>query len=139
MKTRIRVRIAGAVAVGVMTPAVSIAGSPPPQPPPVSLGVSSQQAGPSRASVTASIATRSKRRGHEATNASDRGQAQAISVPHGRGAGSNGPLYPRLASTSPFLHNPHPLGPNTFWYSDGSGHTCIYMANSVLPCYTVTA
>jgi hypothetical protein len=139
MKTRTRVCIAGAVAVAVMTPAVSIAGSPPPQPPPVSLGVSSQQAGPSRASVSASIASRSKRRGREGTNARDRGQAQVISLPRRGGAESKGPLYPALPSTSRFLRNPHPFGPNSFWYSDGSGHTCIYLPNSVLPCFTVTA
>jgi hypothetical protein len=44
-----------------------------------------------------------------------------------------------LLSTSPFLRNPHPLGPDSFWYSDGSGHACIYKPSSVLPCFTVTA
>jgi hypothetical protein len=44
-----------------------------------------------------------------------------------------------LANTSPFLRNPHPVGPDSFWYTDGSGHTCIYKPSSVLPCFTVTA
>jgi hypothetical protein len=138
MRTRLCVCIVGAVAVGLMTSAVSLAGSPPP-PPPVSLGVSSQQAGPSRARVSASIAVRTSRRGREGTNAVDNGHAQAISVPHRDGVGDSEPLYPALPSTSPFLRNPHPFGPDSFWYTDGSGHTCIYMPNSVLPCYIVTA
>jgi hypothetical protein len=43
-----------------------------------------------------------------------------------------------MPSTSPFLRNPHPFGSDSFWYSDGSGHVCIYKPSSVLPCFTVT-
>jgi len=133
--TRTRMCITGAVAVGLITPAVSIAGPPPP--PPVSLGVSSQQAGPSRASVSASIAVRSRRPGHEGTNAGDHVGVRVISLPHSGGTGESAPAYPTLASDSPLLHNPQPFGPNTFWYSDGSGHTCVYVADSSPLCYTV--
>ena len=126
--------VIGAVAVAIATSANSTAGSQPP-PPPVSLGVSSQQAGPSRARVSASIAVRGERRGRENTN----GDSQPVSVRHGGGSTHNEPLYPGLASTSPFLRDPHPLGPDSFWYSDGSGHTCIYKPGSVLPCFTITA
>jgi hypothetical protein len=137
--TRICACIVGAAAVGVMTAAVSIAGSPPPPPPPVSLGVSSQQAGPSRATVSASIAASSHRRGRHGTARDDRGHSEVISLPQGRGAPDNGPLYPALPSTSAFLRDPHPFGSDSFWYSDGSGHVCIYKPGSVLPCFTVTA
>lgn len=136
MTIRTRVCMTSAFVVGLISPAVSIAGSPPP--PPVSLGVSSQQAGPSRASVSASIAVRSKRPGREGTNASGHVHVQVISLPHGGGTGVSAPAYPTLASDSPLLHNPEPFGPNTFWYSDGSGHTCVYVAGSSPLCYTVT-
>lgn len=136
MRARICVCIAGAAAVGFITPAVS--STAPPPPPPVSLGVSSQQAGPSHASVSASIAIRSRRPGHEGTNGAGHVHVQVISLPRPGGAGDQVPVYPRLSSNSPFLNNPQPFGPNTFWYSDGSGHTCVYVADSSALCYTVT-
>src|SRR5438445_12775620 len=112
VRTRLCVCIVSGMGVGLMTSAVSLAGSPPP--PPVSLGVSSQQAGPSRARVSASIAVRTNRRGREGTNANDRGHVQVISVPHRGGSGDSEPLYPALPNTSPFLRNPHPFGPDSF-------------------------
>jgi hypothetical protein len=47
------------------------------------------------------------------------------------------PLYPAIVSTSPFLENPAPLGPGSFWYVDGGGHSCTYLPDSVLPCFRV--
>jgi hypothetical protein len=125
--------VAGAVACALAMSGISTAGSPPP--PPVSLGVSSQQAGPSRARVSARIAVHSERGHRDHT----RGHAEPASLQHGGGPGSHEPLYPGLPSSSPLLHDPHPFGPDSFWYSDGSGHTCIYKPGSVLPCFTVTA
>jgi hypothetical protein len=104
----------------------------------IKIGRWSQQEGPSKASVSASISIRGARSGRGHQSETSRPHEQVISLPRGGGGGANGPLYPTLPSTSPFLRNPQPFGPNTFWYSDGSGHTCIYLANSVLPCYTVT-
>src|SRR4051794_36074672 len=131
--TRRCVCVVCVIAVAMATSEISTAGSPPP--PPVSLGVSSQQAGPSRARVSARIAVHSERRGREQT----RGHSEQISVRHDSGPGTDEPLYPGLPSSSPLLHDPHPFGSDSFWYSDGSGHVCIYKPGSVLPCFTVTA
>jgi hypothetical protein len=125
--------IVGVVAVTLATSGISNAGSPPP--PPISLGVSSQQAGPSRARVSASIAVHSERRGRAHAS----GHSEPVSEQHGGGSSASEPLYPGLPSNSPLLHEPHPFGPDSFWYTDGSGHTCIYKPGSVLPCFTVTA
>jgi hypothetical protein len=78
---------------------------------------------------------RDRRQGRNGTRERDHVQSQAVSV--GRG-GETGEPYPALPSTSPLLRNPHPLGPNSFWYSDGSGHTCVYGPSSSALCYTVT-
>jgi hypothetical protein len=47
--------------------------------------------------------------------------------------------WPALSSDSPLLRDATPLGPDSFWYVDGSGHTCLYLPNSALPCYTVVS
>jgi len=49
-----------------------------------------------------------------------------------------GPLYPSLPAGSPILKNARPVGPGSFWYSDGAGHVCMYAPSSVLPCFTLT-
>jgi hypothetical protein len=104
----------------------------------IKIGVYSQKESSSHATAGASISTRSSRPARRQTSGSSHtASASLIATP--RASGNDIVLYPTLPSTSPFLHNPHPFGPGTFWYSDGSGHTCIYMPNSVLPCYTVTA
>ncbi len=105
----------------------------------IKIGRWSQQEGPSKASVSASIAVHGARSGRDPQTGTSRSHTQLISTPRGGGTGNNEPLYPALASSSPFLQNPHPFGPDSFWYSDGSGHTCIYKPSSVLPCFTVTA
>ena len=51
---------------------------------------------------------------------------------------SPGPLYLVLPRRSPILRNPRPAGPGSFWYTDGAGHVCMYVANSVLPCFTIS-
>ena len=104
----------------------------------IKIGRWSQQEGASKASVGASIAARGVRPGRSHTSGTGRAHKQVIPPPAtGSGRGS-GPDYPALPSTSPLLRNPHPLGPNTFWYSDGSGHTCVYGPSSSALCYTVT-
>lgn len=45
--------------------------------------------------------------------------------------------YPAISSSSPKLHNPHPEGPRSFWYT-AEGHSCIYVPTSNGICYTVT-
>jgi hypothetical protein len=114
-------------------------GDRPSPPPKIELGYFSQQVGPSQASVSARISVSGTRSGRDGRSGTSGSHTQLVSLPGRGGAGENGPSYPALASTSPFLNNPHPYGPSTFWYSDGLGHVCIYMAGSVLPCYTVTS
>ena len=120
------------IAVVGLVPAVARADT-------IKIGRWSQQEGPSKASVSASIAVHGARSGRDRQTGTSRSHTQLISTPRGGGTGNNEPLYPTLASSSPFLQKPHPLGPDSFWYSDGSGHTCIYKPSSVLPCFTVTA
>jgi len=104
----------------------------------IKIGRWSQQEGAGRASIGASISARGTRPGRSHTGGTSRTHEQVIPTPaSGSGRGS-GPDYPALPSTSPLLRNPHPLGPNSFWYSDGSGHTCVYGPSSSALCYTVT-
>jgi hypothetical protein len=125
-----RIAIACIAVVGVL-PAVAHADT-------IKIGRWSQQEGPSKASVSASIAVHGGRPGHDRQTGTSRSHTQLISTPRGGGTGSNEPLYPALPSSSAFLHNQHPFGPDSFWYTDGSGHTCIYKPGSVLPCFTIT-
>jgi len=117
----------GLVAVSVLVtlapPGSARASGPRPSPPPsIKLGLYSENAGPSQAQAHVAIHVRS------------------------RSPGSSGkPTAPPTVTTSPtlpesssFAQDPTPLGPGTFWYPDGSGHECIYQADSVLPCYTLT-
>jgi hypothetical protein len=120
------------IAMLAMTPAVARADT-------IKIGRWSQQEGPSKASVSASIAAHGVRPGRGRHSGTSRSHTQLISTPRGGDTSNNEPLYPGLPSTSPFLRNPHPFGPDSFWYSDSSGHTCIYKPSSVLPCFTVTA
>src|SRR3954447_14022401 len=112
--TRRCVCVVCVIAVAMATSEISTAGSPPP--PPVSLGVSSQQAGPSRARVSARIAVHSERGHRDHTS----GHSEPASVQHGGGPDRPEPLYPGLPLSSALLHDPHPFGPDSFWYSDGS-------------------
>lgn len=103
-------------------------------PPPIRLGISSQQAGPSRATVEARIDVRKSKPGRESQTSSPR-RAHLISLPVG-GAGEKPPEpYPPLPTDSSLARNTHPFGPGTFWYPIGPGRVCIYVADSSAPCY----
>jgi hypothetical protein len=98
--------------------------------PVLTLGVSSEQAGPARASVRAHLAETQTTPGHRAQ----------VAVRVTRAARSSLPVrFPSIPANSPVLRNPQPVGPQSFWYSDGSGHLCMYAPSSVLPCFTVVA
>src|SRR5579884_13804 len=108
-------------------------------PGPIRIGINSQQYGPSRARVAAHIHETSARAGE----ARDRGhspestQAVVVTVTT-RGAVSNlPPPFPPLPTNAPILHDQHPGGPGSFWYTDGAGHACQYVPNSVTPCFTL--
>jgi hypothetical protein len=114
----------------------------------------SQQYGPSHAAIGARIDVRSRRPGRSST-AATRTERPARIAAHGGGISTPGSVrarpnpkpnpnpnpnpYPSLRSDSPVLRNAVPFGPGSFWYSDGSGHACMYAPDSVLPCYTVVA
>jgi hypothetical protein len=66
------------------------------------------------------------------------GQGTALPAHPVRGSAASLPNpFPPLAATAPVLRAVHPAGPGSFWYPDGSGHTCMYAPDSVLPCFTV--
>jgi hypothetical protein len=108
-------------------------------PGPIRIGINSQQYGPSRARVAAHIHESSAR----AREARDRGhspastQAVVVTV-RTRGAVSNlPPRFPRISTSAPILHDQHPGGPGSFWYTDGAGHACQYIPNSVTSCFAL--
>lgn len=122
------------VALAFAAPAQS--GSPPP---PIQIGISSQQAGPSRATVRAGIAYRGTKSGRSERPAA-RPVSRVVRLPVKGGAVDNLPdqdPYPPLASDSALARDAQPFGPGSFWYPVGPGRVCIYAPGSVLPCYTL--
>ncbi len=104
----------------------------------IKIGVYSQKESSSHATAGASISARSSRPGRNAQPSSDAHASSIRLISAPRAGGNDVAVYPTLSSNSSLLHNPQPFGPKTFWYSDGSGHTCVYIANSSALCYTVT-
>lgn len=96
----------------------------------------SQQYGPSHAGIGAEIEVKSETHGRSGDT--PRRHAEVVAVVRVGEPAEPVPRYPTLPSTSPLLANPTPLGAGSFWYSDGSGHACIYLADSSAPCYVVT-
>jgi hypothetical protein len=134
------------VAAGVLAGAADAHKPKPPAPPDtIKLGYFSEQSGPSRAVIGADISVTGRRRGRPGTTAARYQQPPRStarggehSTPGDVGASLPNP-FPPLRSDSPLLHSPAPLGPGSFWYSDGQGHACLYLPSSVLPCFTVVA
>jgi hypothetical protein len=115
-----------------------------PRPPFVAIGVSSQQAGPKHAAISARINVASERPGQGALSRSERvrpGGAEPQPVSTRRTGTETRPrvVYPTIPSNSPLLRNPTPLGPGSFWYTDTQGYACPYQPDSVLPCFRVVA
>lgn len=52
-------------------------------------------------------------------------------------SGGPSPANPTLPSTSPRLANPHPEGPNSFWYTTSTGERCIYFPTSNGICFNI--
>jgi len=107
---------------------------------PIRIGINSQQYGRSRARVAANIHASAARAGETrdrgATPASN--QAVVVTVKTRGGAASNlPPPFPPLSTSSPIFRDQHPGGPGSFWYTDGAGHACQYVPNSVAPCFTL--
>lgn len=109
------------------------------------VGVYSQNVSPREAAVGARIHVRDENRGKPAAAAIE---TSGTPQSGGRGPSPSMPRlvrvrlpnpYPALRSDSPLLRNPAPAGPGSLWYSDGTGHACMYAPDSVLPCFTVVA
>jgi hypothetical protein len=96
----------------------------------VSIGVSSQQFGRRSAGATAEIHDRQSQDGAAAHAATSSEGSPAPS-------GTQAPPYPSISSAAPFFTNATPLGPQSFWYSDGQGHSCAYDPGSSPLCFTV--
>jgi hypothetical protein len=103
----------------------------------IKIGVYSQKESSSHATAGASITTWSSRsEGSERPPGGTRvPSTQLISVPREHG---NVAVFPTLPSESSLLRNPQPYGPNTFWYTDGSGHACVFLGDGSPLCYRVT-
>jgi hypothetical protein len=106
---------------------------------PIRIGINSQQYGPSRARVAAHIHASTARSADTRDRSATPGtQIVAVTVKTQGGAVSNlPPPFPPLSTSSPILKDQHPGGPGSFWYTDGAGHACQYVPNSVTPCFTL--
>jgi hypothetical protein len=99
------------------------------------VGVSSQQFGSTRAAVVTDIGARER---HRDGYARDEQPGQFAVEPTATSAPPEPqPTYPTLTSDSPLFQNPAPFGPASFWYPDGSGHSCIYAPDSSPACFAV--
>jgi hypothetical protein len=105
---------------------------------PIQIGINSQQYGPSHARVAAHIHASASRvpttRERGNTSGTTEAVVVAVKTPH---AASHLSKLPTLPSDSPILGDRHPGGPGGFWYSDGTGHSCIYTPSSVSQCFKV--
>jgi hypothetical protein len=135
MKTKALTLWSAALLLWVMSTATALADGPGP----IRIGINSQQYGPSRARVAAHIHESSARAGEARNRGHSPGSTQAVVVTvRTRGAVSNlPPRFPPLSTSSPILHDQHPGGPGSFWYTDAAGHVCPYVPNSVTPCFTL--
>src|SRR5579864_8018298 len=107
---------------------------------PIRIGINSQQYGASRARVGAHIDASASRAGETRDQGSTRGSTRAVVVTvktQAVAASNLPPPFPPLSTSSPILRDKHPGGPGSFWYTDGAGHACPYVPNSVGPCFTL--
>lgn len=106
---------------------------------PIRIGINSQQYGPSRARVGAHIDASAARASERRDGANTPGSAQAVvvTVRTVHAASNLPPPFPPLSTSAAILRDQHPWGPDSFWYTDGAGHACQYVPNSVTPCFTL--
>ncbi|MGH3007781.1 MAG: hypothetical protein ACRDLM_00020 [Gaiellaceae bacterium] len=107
---------------------------------PLRIGINSQQYGPSRARVAAHIHASAARAGETHDRGATPGSTHAVVVTvktHGGAPSNLPPPFPPLSTRSPILRDQHPFGPGSFWYTDGAGHACPYVPDSVSPCFTL--
>jgi hypothetical protein len=113
----------------------------------IKLGYFSQLEGSHRAAIGARIdqtrtASKPGVREQMRTPAPQRSGGRLVrsAFPNVGGAGpSLPPSYPTISAKAPLARNPQPAGPQSFWYPDGFGHTCIFYPTATPVCYTVVA
>lgn len=106
----------------------------------IKVGWYSQQVRPSRAAIGAHIDASAAQSGTSTGTArtpAPHTQRVVVTVSTHDAAAQLPPRFPVLSSSAPILQRQHPFGPGTFWYTDGAGHACQYVPNSVTPCFTV--
>lgn len=97
----------------------------------------SQQLSPSHASVGASVKVSSQT--PEAHGQSGGPAAKPVAASEGPSGPMPSPANPTLPANSPRLANPHPAGPNSFWYTTTAGEHCIYEPASNGACFNLAA
>ncbi len=108
---------------------------------PIRIGINSQQYGQHAAGARAQITARNVSLPLSTTRAPTparvrRSHPVATSRTIGGATAEPLPSYPSVDATSPFLQNPQPFGPSSFWYRAG-GYACIYSPGSSPLCYRV--
>jgi hypothetical protein len=102
------------------------------------IGHYSQQSGPGRAVIRASVAS-TRVRAHK-NSVSPTAPSPAAEMPRSRPSRVTINvvlMYPSLSKSAPILRQAHPAGAGSFWYSVGAGRRCIYAPASVTPCFTL--
>jgi hypothetical protein len=96
------------------------------------VGWSSQQVSPRRAKIGAAVEVTTRTPGSHAVGPvpTDGGSSSE--------GGSSGYVYPTLPADSPRLKDSTPAGPDTLWYDDGGGRSCIYIPDSTPACFTLS-
>jgi hypothetical protein len=97
----------------------------------ISIGRYSRQASPQQAEIGAAVEVTTGTPGsHSVGSAPTEGEESSD-------GGGSGFVYPTLPADSPRLRDPTPAGPDTLWYDNGGGHSCIYIPNSTPQCFTL--
>lgn len=96
------------------------------------VGWSSQQVSPGRAKIGAAVEVTTGTPGSHSV-----GPAPTDGGSSSEG-GSSGYVYPTLPADSPRLRDSTPAGPDTLWYDDGGGRSCIYIPDSTPQCFTLS-
>lgn len=127
-------RIALFLFIAVLSPvAVAQAGG-------IHVGAYSQEEQPHRARIAAHIevsAARAPATRERSGTPAGTAQRVVVTIRTAHSGSSLPPPFPPLSTSAPILHEQHPWGPGTFWYTDGAGHACQYVPNSVTPCFTL--
>jgi hypothetical protein len=106
----------------------------------IKVGWYSQQVRPSRAAVGAHVqasAARAPAQHDKGGTPAGTAQRVVVTIRTAHSGPNLPPPFPPLSTSAPILHEQHPWGPGTFWYTDGAGHACQYVPNSVTPCFTL--